>query len=149
MRDRHDEHLDVLAVLHYVLAGIMALFSLIPVIHFLMSVAMVFAVVPSSPDPMLPVAGAIMMAVSLAIIGGGLAVSGLILWTGLCLHRRRHYVGCMVGAGVACMFMPLGTVLGVFTLVVLQRPEVRGRFEGGSGGGGAAGGGATGVALRG
>jgi len=28
-------------------------------------------------------------------------------------------------AGVECMFMPFGTVLGVFTIIVLMRPSVK------------------------
>jgi hypothetical protein len=31
-------------------------------------------------------------------------------------------------AGVACMFMPFGTVLGVFTIVVLLRDSVKELF---------------------
>jgi len=37
---------------------------------------------------------------------------------------------CVVMAGIACMFMPFGTVLGVFTLVVLTKPVVRELFDG-------------------
>jgi hypothetical protein len=32
-------------------------------------------------------------------------------------------------AGIECVFMPFGTVLGVFTLVVLTRPSVKPLFE--------------------
>jgi hypothetical protein len=31
-------------------------------------------------------------------------------------------------AGLCCLFSPLGTLLGIFTLVVLQRPSVRALF---------------------
>jgi len=34
----------------------------------------------------------------------------------------------MVIAGIECLFMPFGTVLGVFTLVVLVRPSVKELF---------------------
>lgn len=32
---------------------------------------------------------------------------------------------CLIMAGIACLFMPFGTVLGVFTIVVLTRESVR------------------------
>ncbi len=32
-------------------------------------------------------------------------------------------------AGVACMFMPFGTVLGVFTIIVLLRDSVKELFS--------------------
>jgi hypothetical protein len=35
----------------------------------------------------------------------------------------------MVGAGVLCIFMPLGTILGVFTLVTLQDDAVKQLFK--------------------
>jgi hypothetical protein len=40
---------------------------------------------------------------------------------------------CLVVAGIECIFMPFGTVLGVFTIIVLMRPSVRNLFgvEGG------------------
>lgn len=44
------------------------------------------------------------------------------------LQRRRGYTYCLVMAALACMFMPFGTVLGVFTLVVLVRPSVKELF---------------------
>jgi hypothetical protein len=31
-------------------------------------------------------------------------------------------------AGIACVFMPFGTVLGVFTIIVLMRDSVRRLF---------------------
>ena len=31
-------------------------------------------------------------------------------------------------AGIECMFTPFGTVLGVFTIIVLMRPEVKTMF---------------------
>jgi hypothetical protein len=37
---------------------------------------------------------------------------------------------CLVMASITCMFMPFGTVLGVFTLIVLMRPSVKPLFEG-------------------
>jgi disulfide bond formation protein DsbB len=50
-------------------------------------------------------------------------------YAGRCLAQRRRYLLCMVVAGIACIFMPFGTALGVFTLVVLSRPAVKAAFE--------------------
>jgi hypothetical protein len=41
-----------------------------------------------------------------------------------------HYIFCLVIAAVECIFMPFGTVLGVFTIIVLQRPTVKAMFRG-------------------
>ena len=36
---------------------------------------------------------------------------------------------CFVIACLACMQMPLGTILGVFTIIVLARPSVKEMFD--------------------
>jgi hypothetical protein len=35
---------------------------------------------------------------------------------------------CLVMAGIACIFMPFGTALGVLTIIVLMRDSVRELF---------------------
>ena len=45
------------------------------------------------------------------------------------LRQRRHRTFSMVVAGFNCLYMPLGTVLGVFTFVVLSRDSVIGLYE--------------------
>jgi len=39
--------------------------------------------------------------------------------------RQKHDTFCFVMACVECLFMPLGTVLGVFTILVLNRQGVK------------------------
>ena len=36
---------------------------------------------------------------------------------------------CLVMAGIECLFMPFGTVLGVFTIIVLMRESVKEMFK--------------------
>ena len=36
-----------------------------------------------------------------------------------------HYLYCLVVAAVECMLVPFGTVLGVLTIIVLNRPSVK------------------------
>ncbi|MGB0776268.1 MAG: hypothetical protein ACPGUY_10510, partial [Akkermansiaceae bacterium] len=45
------------------------------------------------------------------------------------IAERRWRVFCLIIAGVNCMSVPLGTVLGVFTIIVLLRPSVAAKFE--------------------
>jgi hypothetical protein len=47
---------------------------------------------------------------------------------GRLLQRQRGYNFCVFVAAVSCIQMPLGTVLGVFTLIVLLRPSVKELF---------------------
>ena len=40
------------------------------------------------------------------------------------MGRRRHKVFSMITAGLNCLSIPLGTILGIFTFVVLSRQSV-------------------------
>ncbi|QDV61070.1 hypothetical protein [Crateriforma conspicua] len=57
-----------------------------------------------------------------------LLTSLLIFVVGILLYTRRMYWFCFTVAAVECLIMPLGTVLGVLTLVVLMRPSVTDDF---------------------
>jgi hypothetical protein len=45
------------------------------------------------------------------------------------LAARRSRIFCLVIAAISCAGFPLGTALGVFTILVLQRPTVRALFD--------------------
>jgi hypothetical protein len=49
--------------------------------------------------------------------------------SGLCLRARKYRAFSLVVACVNCLHIPLGTVLGVFTIVVLVRDSVRELYE--------------------
>jgi hypothetical protein len=125
-------HLDLLGIFHYVVAGLSALFSLFPVIHLVIGLAMVTGHMgdmhkPGEPDPAL--FGWFFVAVAVVIIAFGLAFSALLAYAGRCLRQRRRHTFCVVMAAISCAFMPFGTVLGIFTLIVLTKPTVRSLFQ--------------------
>ena len=51
------------------------------------------------------------------------------LLSGLFLRARRHRIFSMVVASLNCLHIPIGTALGIFTLVVLARESVRRMYE--------------------
>ena len=53
----------------------------------------------------------------------------LVLVAGRKIAKRKSLLFCQVIAGLLCVLMPLGTALGVFTLIVLMRPTVKQLFE--------------------
>jgi len=60
------------------------------------------------------------------LIFGVLAISCGV--AGRKLSTHSSYTFCLVVAGLECLWMPLGTVLGVFTIIVLIRPSVKAIF---------------------
>lgn len=123
--DSDAQQLHLLSVFHYVVAGITALFSLFPLIHLAVGVAMVAGWLDDDSGGEQVFAGLFFIAIALVMMTAGLTLAGLIAWAGRLLARRRGHLFCTVVAALACMLMPFGTVLGVLTLIVLMRPSVK------------------------
>jgi hypothetical protein len=62
------------------------------------------------------------------IILCGFIVSTLIVIAGKRMASYRSHTFCLVVAGIECLFMPFGTVLGVFSILTLIKPEARQLF---------------------
>jgi len=124
---RDDEHLRLLAIFHYVLAGCTALFALLPTLHLAVGIALLSgAMSPGDADAR--VVGGLFAGIALVFIIGGLGLASLLAWTGRNLARRRHHLACLIVAGLCCLIAPFGTALGVCTFIVLLRPAVKARF---------------------
>ncbi|MET0288004.1 MAG: hypothetical protein ABW178_00085 [Pseudoxanthomonas sp.] len=126
------QQLRLLSLFHYIVGGITGLFSLFPVIHLVIGLAMVTGQMPAQPDQQGALSpeffGWFFVAFAGAFIFCGLTLAGFIAYAGRCLARQQRHTLCLVVAGLSCMMMPFGTVLGVFTLIVLLRPQVKALF---------------------
>jgi len=124
------EHVRLLAVFHYVVAGLVAIFSLIPVIHLSIGIAMVSGAfpLPKPGEPDVRFIGWFLVAFAAIFIGCGLTLAAFIAIAGRNLWLHRRHLFCLVVAAVSCVFIPFGLVLGVFTIIVLMRPSVRELF---------------------
>src|SRR6266852_8468796 len=127
-----ENQLYLLTVFHYVLAAITALFSCFALIYIGLGLAMILHTESMSgshgePPPLFM--GWIFTLIGLAFLIAGWAYVICVILTARFLKRRKHYVFCLVMAGLGCMWVPFGTALGVFTFVVLLRPEVKAMFE--------------------
>ncbi len=125
------EHLKLLSIFHYVVAGLVGSFSLFPVFHLVFGLLIIFApqIFEQKGDKPPAFFGWFMVAFALMLITIGLVFAVLILVTARFLSGRRHYMFCLVMAGAECLIMPFGTVLGVFTIVVLIRDSVKEMFS--------------------
>lgn len=126
-----EEHLRLLSICHYVVAGVTAFFGSIPLIHVALGLLFLLAPPPTNQrpgDPPLEVMGAIFLAIGGSIVLFAWTVAILLVLGGRRIARRQSLFFCQVVAGLSCLMVPLGTVLGVFTLIVLGRPSVRALF---------------------
>src|SRR5262249_11147039 len=65
----------------------------------------------------------VMAGVMAGVVGLVWVAGALTLYCGRCIKKRTHRVLIYIMAGVNCMFIPYGTLLGVFTFIVLGSPE--------------------------
>jgi hypothetical protein len=124
------QHLQLLSIFHYVLGGLSGLCACFPLIHLTMGVLMVSGAFPvPKQGKAIPEAFGwffILFASGAILVGWTFAICLIV--AGRMLQQQRGYQFCLVVAAIACVFMPLGTVLGVFTLIVLLRPSVKELF---------------------
>jgi len=129
----HDEqHLRLLSIFHYVDGGLTALFACFPLMHVALGLAMIFSPesLGSKPGDEPPQ----FIGWFFSCFGGGMFLAGQALaictiLSGRFIARKERYWFVFVMAGIQCAFFPFGTVLGVFTIMILSRESVKRLFH--------------------
>lgn len=123
------EHLRTLSICHYVLAGLAVLGGCFPLLYVGLGIMALNGALNSGRQPPPPMMGWVFIGIGVVgmLIAWGIAV--LLFIAGRNLVRHTHWTFCFVMACISCLQVPLGTVLGVFTIVVLSRPSVKALFE--------------------
>jgi hypothetical protein len=128
-----NEHLQLLAILYYVMGGFATLGACIPLVYFGIGVAFVGGAAAASENAE--------ASAGMAAFGGFILVIAMIVFavifvqalclflTGRFLSTASGYMFCFINACLLCMHAPIGTALGIFTIVVLSRETVKQRFE--------------------
>lgn len=129
--NQDEQHLRLLSIFHYVVAGMAFFFGCFPIFHIVFGAVImlrpdIFANGSQPPPPAF--LGAFFMGIGLTIMFFAWLMAGLIAAAGWSMARRRHHLFCLVVAAVECMLMPIGTVLGVFSIIILSRPAVQAMF---------------------
>ncbi|QDU74113.1 hypothetical protein Pan97_11180 [Bremerella volcania] len=126
-------HLDLLGTFHWILAGLVAVAGLFPIFHVLFGfIAIVASLVGEAVEPEARGLGVLMgflfMAIGSAIMVTFWVIAYCLYLSGSYLKAHKNHTFCMVMAVIICFSFPLGTALGVFTILVLIRPSVRQLF---------------------
>jgi hypothetical protein len=127
-----ESNLDTLAICHYVYAGLVGLVGMAGLLYVVIGVVIATGTAAGSTSPGTPSTAAVGGVI--AAIGGLVTVllwlkAAFVLWSGLSLKKRQRRTLSFVVACICCVSVPLGTLLGVFTLVVLSRPQVRAIYD--------------------
>ena len=121
--DQKRRWLDVLAILHYVYGGFLVAMLVVGVVF----VTIVFGFAGVADEAPLGVFVPVAMASVGLLLGLAMGVANL--FAGRWLRERRNWVGALVVSGINCLNVPLGTLLGVFTIVVLAADDGQALFE--------------------
>jgi hypothetical protein len=124
------EQLQLLTLGHYILAGIQALFGLVPIVHLGIGIWMLTSPELAKAKNGAVWFGVVFVAFALGWMLASWSLAACLVIAGRSLSQRKRRTFCLVVAAiVAMMCIPFGTVLGVFTIIVLLRPTVRDAFE--------------------
>ncbi|MBL8850929.1 MAG: hypothetical protein JNG89_14720 [Planctomycetaceae bacterium] len=124
------EHLKLLAIFHFVYAGLIALGGCCGGVYFVMGVMMALGQMNGNDRPEdTEMIGRVMSSVSALAIVIIWSIAILVAVAGRRILQRRNRNYCIVLAGLMCLNVPVGTALGVFTLYVLVRPSVKALFD--------------------
>lgn len=121
--------LDTLARLYAVMAGLQFFVALLvgAVLAYGMREEARLNAVGQSPDQ--AQSGVIAIVMLSILLGFGLLSLVLKVLLARALRRRRRLGLCYAGAVITCFGFPLGTALGIATLLTLKRPAVAALFR--------------------
>jgi hypothetical protein len=118
---RDAEHLRLLAIFHYIAGGLALFFGCIPIIHIVIGILMVAGKIQGPPSQL----GFLFIALGTLFVLIGWTIGICLILSGNFLRQRRNFMFSFVIAAIACVQVPFGTLLGVFTIIVLSRSSTK------------------------
>lgn len=128
-QNRDKDHLTILAIMHYVMSALFGLGALFPIIYLIIGLVILnggFETNGREAPP--PAVGWFLIGFAAIAITFGLTIASCVAVAGRKLQTRRNHLYCLIIAAIQCLFMPLGTALGIATIIVLLRPSVKELF---------------------
>ena len=129
--ENDQQQIKLLSIFHYIVGGFTALFSCLPFLHIAIGIAMLSGAFDGDGSAEAPpkVFAWLFILMPAVFVACGWALSICIIIAGRKLSRFRNRLFCLVIAGIECILMPFGTVLGVFTIIILMKDSVRELFQ--------------------
>jgi|ERR1700677_3852317 hypothetical protein len=126
------EHLKLLSIFHYIVGGLACFCGLLWILYIVSGIILIIASGSMASDDRMgaSIGGvvAIVVGVFLFVLFEAYGIISII--AGRKFAKHQGYRFCFVLAVFTCLNFPLGTALGVFTIVVLNRPSVKALFQG-------------------
>ena len=124
-------NIRLLAIFHYVMGGLTALFACIPFIHLFIGIAVLTKGLAKNPSggPSPELVGLFFIAIAGLLILAGWTLAVLMIIAGRKLSKFKSRTFCLVIGAIECAIIPIGTILGVFTLILLTKDSVKELFS--------------------
>jgi hypothetical protein len=126
--NQDENNLNTLSLFHYILGAITALGSFVYIIHIVLGVLFIVNTFKGPNAPPEAIGFLFVVLGSLALLFG-LTVGILMIIAGRKLRRHVSRTFCIAVAAIECLLTPLGTILGVFTIVTLMKESVIALFH--------------------
>ncbi len=127
-----NEHLRLISIFHYVVGGMHIAFSCFFLFHVAIGLLMLFQPNFFGPQQGVPPPawiGILFVVLPSILILLAWALGAVTIYSGVCIKGRRHRLFSLVVAAINCLVVPIGTALGIFTILVLVRDSVRRMYE--------------------
>ncbi|RTZ93218.1 MAG: hypothetical protein DSY91_02545 [Deltaproteobacteria bacterium] len=123
-------NIRLLAIFHYVMGGLTGLFACMPLIHLFIGIAVLKEGLSKNPSggPSPELVGWIFIIVAVLLILAGWTLAVLMIIAGRKLSKFKSRTFCLVIGAIECALIPIGTILGVFTLILLTKDSVKDLF---------------------
>ena len=128
MNEKNKNYLQAIAIGFYVLGGLGVLIGLLPLMHIAFGIMIVTGKLQNHPSSADEIAWLFILIGMVAMVVME-TIAILLLYTGRCIQRRKRHLFCMVMSVLTCLASPLGTVLGIFAIILLIQPEIKAEFE--------------------
>ena len=129
--DRDRQHLKLLEIFHYIRGALACLLGFLGLAYGLIFLLVALGSVQSSGTNHIPIPVAIIVtSLGFFFFVFGEICGVLSIFAGWKYRRLKSYYFCFVFAVLECLTGATGIALGVFAIVVLNRPSVKALFAG-------------------
>lgn len=124
-----EKQLDQLALGFKVYAAVQALFACFPFIHLFIGIMVVTGGFGNDKNGPPPAFGWIFIVIGTIFITLGWTVAICNYYAGKFIKERRNYTYCFIMSCVDCALMPFGTILGIFSIILLIKEQIKETFN--------------------
>jgi hypothetical protein len=124
LEPKDESHLSTLSILYYVFGGLSIIGGCFLGLFSIFGIGALASGSSGDDAAAAAILGIVMVIATLI----SLAIAAVEIHVGNCLRQRKSWTFCLVIACLVCTSFPLGTALGVFTILVLVRPTVKAAF---------------------